>query len=329
MKLFLEFLRTKQQAIVCFIVCAALFFGSFWLYGLPVAAVVYPAILCLIVCVIFLIAGFIRVRRRHAELSGLMREPISLPDELPQALGIETRDYQRILALLAEERTAQARRAASEYAEMLDYYTVWAHQIKTPIAAMRLHLQGEDTASSRQLLLELGRIEQYADMVLTYLRLDSSSSDYVIRECDLDSVVRPAVRKFAGEFIDRKLRLHYEPLNIRVLTDEKWLGFVIEQLLSNALKYTPEGSITVSMEAGQTLCIRDTGIGIAPEDLPRIFERGYTGYNGRSDRRATGIGLYLCYRICRNLHHTIRVESEVGRGTAVYVGLARDKLVVE
>ena len=140
------------------------------------------------------------------------------------------------------------------------------------------------------------RVEQYVEMVLVFLRLDSSTTDYVIRSHSLDDIVRPAVRKFAGEFIRRRLRLDYQSLDRTVVTDAKWLGFVVEQVLSNALKYTASGSVTIAMD-GDDLCIRDTGMGIAPEDLPRIFDRGFTGLNGRRDTRASGIGLYLCRRI--------------------------------
>ena len=166
-------------------------------------------------------------------------------------------------------------------------------------------------------------------MVLTFLRLNSESTDYVIKEYDLDKIVKQAVKKFSTEFIGRKLSLVYEPLNTTVITDEKWLSFVMEQVLSNALKYTPAGSITITLEKEKTLRIRDTGIGIAPEDLPRIFENGYTGYNGRTDKKASGIGLYLCKRICSNLGHTITARSMVDVGTTIDIELARTKLEVE
>ncbi len=151
-----------------------------------------------------------------------------------------------------------------------EYYTVWAHQIKTPLAAMRLLLQDAETDEQHALLEQLQSVEQYVEMVLGYLRLESPSSDYVIRNYVLDDIVRQAVRKFASQFIRRKLRLEYAPLNVNVITNEKWLLFVIEQVLSNALKYTRSGSVSITLEEPKTLCIRDTGIGIAPEDLPRI-----------------------------------------------------------
>ena len=194
---------------------------------------------------------------------------------------------------------------------------------------MRLQLQGEDSESNRELLDELQRIEQYVEMVLTYLRLDAGATDYVLKQYDLDDILRQAVRKYASQFIRKKIRLVYEPLSCKVLTDEKWFLFVIEQVLSNALKYTRSGEISITLEAPKTLCIRDTGIGIAPEDLPRIFEKGFTGYNGRSDKKASGIGLYLCRRICGRLNHEISVTSKVDEGTEVRIDLNRKVLEVE
>ena len=242
---------------------------------------------------------------------------------------LRTRDYQKIIADLEDEAERSARRATEKFSDMVEYYTIWAHQIKTPIAAMRLTLQSEDTETARRLSGDLNRIEEYVEMVLTYLRLDSDDTDYLIREYDLDEIIKPAVRKFAREFILKKLSLDYAPTGYTVLTDEKWLSFVIEQIISNAVKYTSEGGVKIYMDETGVLCIRDTGIGICAEDLPRIFENGYTGFNGREDKRASGIGLYLCKRIADNLGHGISVESVPGEGTTVRLDLRKHDLGVE
>ena len=187
---------------------------------------------------------------------------------------------------------------------------------------MELTLRQEDSPQARRLLGELSRIEQYVEMALTYLRLESAESDYVFRDCALDPIIRQSVKRFSAEFIGRKIRLDYAPADYTLVTDEKWLGFVLEQLLSNALKYTRAGSVRIFLQNG-TLCIADTGIGIAPEDLPRIFEKGYTGLNGRTDRKATGLGLYLCRRVCENLGIGLRAESTPGTGTTVFLELSQ------
>lgn len=329
MKLFFAYLRQRWKVLLGAVLFYALFAVSFALYGLPLAAVWYPAVLTAVLGLIFFLCDFGRIRRTHAELSALSNVSAEQIGPLPETSRILGGDYQAIIRSLQVQARQLASSAAAREREASDYYTVWAHQIKTPIAAMRLLLQDADTDEQRALIEQLQSVEQYVEMVLGYLRLESSSSDYVIRNYALDDIVRQAVRKYASQFIRRKLRLEYTPLNVSVITDEKWLLFVIEQVLSNALKYTRSGSVSITLEAPKTLCIRDTGIGIAPEDLPRVFEKGYTGSNGRTDKRATGIGLYLCRRILAKLGHSITIVSTPGVGTTVRIGLEQDALEVE
>ena len=325
MKLFLRYLQSKLGVLLVFLAFAVILAVSFILYRLPLEAVLYPAALCVLLGILALIIDFIRVRRRHEVLRGLKE----LDSELPEVRDIEAADYREIVRLLREASREARTRSETDMAAMVDYYTLWVHQIKTPIAAMRLRLQEEDSALSRSLLSDLGRIERYVSMVLTYLRLENGATDYVIKETELDSVIRPVLRQFAGEFISRKLKLEYEPITAGVLTDAKWLSFVVEQVVSNALKYTPQGSVSITLEEPSTLVIRDTGIGIPPEDLPRVFERNYTGLAGRADTRASGIGLSLCKRVCDSLGHTISLESVPGEGTAVHIDLSARKLDIE
>lgn len=329
MKLFFSYLKQHRRTVCVLAIFVGVFTLSFWLYHLPPAAVLYPTILCIGIGLIACAIDFTRVRREHRILQQIKTHTDTLTENLPPPETIQAEDYQKIMHLLSKEHTDYRTRSNRKYTDMIEYYTVWAHQIKTPIASMRLHLQNEDTPLSRTLGADLFRIEQYAEMVLTFLRLNSDTTDYVFKEHDLDEIVKSAVKKFSSEFITRRLSLVYHPLNATVVTDEKWLSFVIEQVLSNALKYTPSGSITISLSDEKTLQISDTGIGIAPEDLPRIFENGYTGYNGRTDRKASGIGLYLCKRICTNLGHTITASSAVDVGTTISINLSQHKPEIE
>ena len=170
---------------------------------------------------------------------------------------------------------------------------------------------------------ELFRIEQYVGMALQYQRLSSEANDFVLEWIDLDKMIRSEIRKYARTMIRRKIRMNYAGCEQSVLTDKKWIAFVIGQIFSNAVKYTPEGEIAVSVHQQGIWCylkIQETGIGIQPEDIPRVFERGYTGFNGHGDTKSTGIGLYLCQKALKKLGHTIRLESEPGVGTAVWIG---------
>lgn len=310
-------------------VYTAVFAFIFWLYRLPLGAVGYAALVCLFLLLVWLAVDYRRFAVRLRLLRRLEQEITLSTEQLPEPDGALEAQYQALVRALDADRRAQLTRSQQGYQELVEYYTVWAHQIKTPIAAMRLLLQDADTDEQRALLEQVQSVEQYVEMVLGYLRLESPSSDYVIRNYALDDIVRQAVRKYASQFIRRRLRLEYTPLNVSVITDEKWLLFVIEQVLSNALKYTRSGSVSITLEAPKTLCIRDTGIGIASEDLPRVFEKGFTGCNGRTDKRATGIGLYLCRRILEKLGHTIAITSTVGEGTTVRICLQQDALEVE
>ena len=327
--MFGAYVRENRKVVIALAVYTAVFAFIFWLYRLPLGAVGYAALVCLFLLLVWFAVDYRRFAVRLRLLRRLEQEITLSTEQLPEPDGALEAQYQALVRALDADRRAQLTRSQQGYQELVEYYTVWAHQIKTPIAAMRLRLQSEDSDSSRRLLADLGRIEQYVEMVLTYLRLEGEGTDYVFREARLDDIVRPALRRFAGEFIARRLTLDYTPTDVRVFTDEKWLSFVIEQVLSNALKYTPQGGVSVYVEEPKTLCIRDTGIGIAPEDLPRVFERGFTGLQGRADKRASGIGLYLCRRICRNLGHTITAESRPGEGTTVRIKLEEKKITVE
>ena len=327
-RLFFRYLRSRRMVLAAFLLFSALFAVSFWLYHLPIRAVWYPAALCLVLGLGLLLLDFRAVRVRHETLQILLRQLPVLPQELPAAPEIAEADYAALTAALCSQQSRLLTQMNGRYQDMIDYYTLWAHQIKTPIASMRLSLQAEDSARSRRLLQELSRTEQYVEMVMVYIRLDGGS-DLVLRSCSVDAIVRASVRRFAGEFITHRLKLDYTPLDVSCVTDEKWLRFVVEQVLSNALKYTREGGISIYLEAPKTLVIRDTGIGIAPEDLPRIFEKGFTGYNGRTGQKSTGIGLYLCRRVMDRLNHGISIVSRPGQGTLVRLDLSRGNRVVE
>lgn len=325
MRLFLRYLIGHKRTIIVALVCIAVFFSSFMLYHLPIEAVLYPTVLCMFFVAVVCVFDFFRVKRKHVELKRIKNMTDTLTETFPVTDSIAEEDYSELVRNLSEEHGEYKNEMNRKYTEMMEYYSMWVHQIKTPIASMHLTLQNEDSAISRKLTFDLSRIERYAEMVLTYLRLDSESTDYVFREYDLDKIVKSAVKKFSSEFINRKIRLVYEPLNTTVVTDEKWLSFVVEQVMSNALKYTPCGSITVSLVGEKTLRISDTGIGIAAEDLPRIFEKGYTGRGGRQDSKASGIGLYLCKRTCTNLGHKITASSCVDKGTEIDIDLSHAK----
>ncbi|MCM1468368.1 MAG: sensor histidine kinase [Alistipes sp.] len=324
-----SYLREYSFTALLFVVFAAIFAMIFSLYDLETEAVLYAAALCFLVAAFLLAYRFACYFREHRQRRRILKNIEIEYDKLPEGRTLAEKDYLDMIRALGRINIGHLTEYKEKEQENIDYYTTWVHQIKTPISVMRMILQSEDTDEHRELAAELFRVEQYVEMVLCYLRLGSTATDYVFCECDLDGIIREAIHKYASSFVRKRIRLNYKPTDIKVLTDEKWLLFIIEQLLSNALKYTNSGAITIAVSRDKVLTIEDTGIGIAPEDLPRIFEKGFTGYNGRADKKSTGLGLYLCRETAKRLSVAITAESEPGIGTKFLVDLKMRELVVE
>ena len=328
------YLKKNRKPILFYLLFLGVFYLVLYLYGVRADALGYAVFLSLVT---FIVLGFFDLWRYQARIKTIGEAFRNMPYELgslPAPLDIPEEKYQEEVRMLGERLVLQENDSRRSRQEMLDFYSLWAHQIKTPLAAMNLLLQSEEAREEKdakifqEMRMELFKTGQYVDMVLSYLRAEDMSSDLLLKEYSLDEIVRQAVRKYSAMFILKKIRLEYEPCKEMVLTDEKWLLFVLEQLLSNALKYTEKGFIRIRMEQGSpaVLLIEDSGIGIQAEDLPRVFEKGFTGYNGRQDKKSTGIGLYLCRMICEKLNHTVTITSDPGKGTAVRLDLTRKEM---
>lgn len=298
--------------------------GGFLFVLLPLLARVDigPALYAAGICLFLLLLWSLYDCARYFKKSTLLKEVIRrfeiMPLALPEPRDAVERQYQTLIWALYEDRARLLAADRKERGEREDYYTMWVHQIKTPIAALRLLLQSGDLPGNRfSMERELFKIEQYAKMVLQYLRLESLSYDLVLRSYPLRELIKQAVRTYSHLFIGKRISLTLEEFEFEVVTDEKWLVFVLEQLLSNNVKYTRQGGVHVCMDPDceRTLLIADTGIGIRPEDIPRVFDRGFTGYNGRLEKSSTGIGLYLCKRVTDRLGIAFTVASRLGEGT--------------
>ena len=328
MKTFLHFIKNHVW-ILCF---AAVFIIEwiliFFLYNLPFAPLAYALILSFVT---LLLAGIFRYVQRQKKISHLkhccaQKDYTSL--NLPESYTKEEDLYQELIIKLHQLLIKEQKQAADEASKTENYYTLWSHQIKTPLSAIRLLLQ-EESIKRGHIELELLKVEQYVDMALQYQRLDDHTKDLQIAQYDISDMVR---QKIAPLFIYKKIHLDLRELSQIVITDEKWTCFLIEQILTNAVKYTPEGgSISIFLDEMIPSCliIKDTGIGILPEDLPRVFEWGYTGYNGRIQKCSTGIGLSLCKQVADLLGHTISIESKVRVGTTVHLDLSHTLILTE
>lgn len=315
-----------------------------YLIGARKQDVVYAAVLDAMIIIITVLADFLGYSSKVKALSNALERPVEEQAQLPEAADDVEMLYHRLLENQSIARSESESSAAIRQSQMRDYYSMWVHQIKTPISAMKLLLEAEreelgqlicDDEQSQCLLSdnmdsfedELFRIEEYVSMALQYQRVSSTENDFVLEKVSVDGVIRDTIKKYAKIMIRRHIGMNYSGTVQEVYTDGKWLAFILEQLLSNAIKYTPQGVVTIETAEEKDrffITIKDTGIGIKAEDLPRVFEKGYTGYNGHADKKATGIGLYLCRQMADKLGHTIRMESEIGKGTKVWIGFDLD-----
>lgn len=325
-----SYLKRKRKIVGAYLMMLSVFWIIFYFYNIQTEAVNYACLLILVIMLIVGVIDFTRYYRRYDMLLGIKQAiHVDLP-EFPEARDKAEELYQEMVAQLFAQKRELDSQWSIERQDMLDYYSLWAHQIKTPIAAMGLVLQADSQMEQEcraALKMELFKTEQYVEMVLTYIRMGDMGKDMVLNHYSLDEIIKQAVRKYSQMFILKKIKLELEVTGMMVLTDEKWLVFVLEQILSNALKYTKEGFIRIYMDKQEadTLVIEDSGIGIWEEDLPRVFEKGFTGYNGRTDKKSTGIGLYLSKQVMERLRHRVWICSKPEQGTNVYLYLGRDE----
>lgn len=283
----LDFVKKKIWTLLGFFTLAGIYGLLAYLYSIPMSGYIYGVFLCSFMGLIYGGISFFFYATKLKRIKELTYSIEYDYKKLPETFDIIEKEYQKMIEKLVKININNNSKTDSAITDMIDYYTLWVHQIKTPISAIRLLLETEEFPAKADMKLEVFKIEQYVEMVLQYLRLGSQQTDFLFRYLPLDNIIRDAVKKYSGVFIRKKLSLDYETIVTTVLTDEKWLSFVIEQILSNALKYTRKGGIKIYMEDSDRtiLVIEDTGIGIREEDVPRVFDRGYTGYNGRTDKK--------------------------------------------
>ncbi len=348
MNIWREYLKERSVLFLWYLLLTLIFLAVASLYGYDnsILHMQYAAVLALFSGLCGCFFDFIKYRGKCMKLQEALMKSEESDYYLPNPAGLAESLYYEIVCEAEKEKRRMVTELDCKREDMADYYTMWIHQIKTPIAALRLLWQRMDReedskggneewqgkSDARQALEELFKIEQYAEMALHYARLDSMSSDMLFKDYDINVIIRHAVKKYGILFIGSGLSFFMGDFECRAVTDEKWFGFVVEQVLANALKYTSKGCIRIygadtegkecTGDVGY-IVIEDTGAGIRKSDLPRIFERGFTGYNGRMGKKSTGIGLYLCKEIMDKLSHTIEVRSEEGEGTKVILGLKR------
>lgn len=321
-QLFLDVLKKDKNLFVLFCVMTAVNLSVFLLYRIMTEAFLYAEGIILVFMSLLVLLDYSYNLKKADQFEDIKHAMKNGNNTLPPADTFESIAYHEMIDGLVKKINEMNLAFAEEKRELNDWYTIWVHQIKTPIAVLKLKVPGNDKA----ILNELFRIEEYADMALSYIRLGSEQNDLVIKEYDLDELIRKTLRKYAAQFIAKKIKLVYAPTEKKIITDKKWLLCILEQYISNAVKYSEGGTVTVTV-CDDTLMVSDTGIGIAKEDLPRIFEKGYTGNNGRIDAKSSGLGLYLSSKAARLIGVTLSAESTPGCGSRFSIVFPKETLI--
>lgn len=313
-----------QKGIFLSMIIAVIIFPFFEsLLNIGINDTIYSILLYIVIMFLYIFYDFYKFAKKYRKLNNIQGNVTINVQDIPEALNPYDAKYNEILRSLYEVINDTFNQIDKKNMDDLEYYTLWIHQIKTPIAAINLVLQNmEDIPQKAVLEQELFKIEQYVELALQFVKIGNIESDLVINQYDLGDIVRQSIRKYSVLFIHKGLGVNMSGCDRWITTDSKWFAFILEQIFSNAVKYTNTGSINIYTREDEKDCwliIEDSGIGIKKEDIKRIFEKGYTGFNGRMDKKASGIGLYLVKKVATALNHDIYIESKVGKGTKVQI----------
>lgn len=283
---------------------------------------IYTWVLILIITIVCLVLSYYRKKAWYDQLNNYQED---LSKELSGAQNNEQKFIQEKINNIVLEYRQELTQLYQNQKEQQEYTESWVHDIKVPLSALKL--AQDDQLDKKLLAEETDQIDYLVDQALYFARLNNFSNDYLIQEQNLNDIVKASIRNNKRGFINKRIGLNLDITDEKVLTDEKWLSFILNQILSNSLKYTDQGGkidiFTTTEKSDIALHIKDNGIGIATEDVSRIFNKGFTGKNGRSSgSKATGIGLYLVKNMIDKLGHQIVVKSKPGTGTETIITFA-------
>ena len=309
-----SFLKREKFTIIFGIFIFFYILGVYLVFEFEIVKTIYISFLYLFLFFIYMIFIYFKRDRDYREEIALLNQK-----NYEKILEIKDSPLSRALYKSVEENKKFRNSEEKRRADVKNYLTIWTHQIKSPIFALRLLLK-KDEINKIECEKEIFEIEEYVGNILGYARLNADSTDYVFGKYNLDEIIRGVIRKYSIQFIGKNNSLDFCETKKIILTDAKWFSFLLEQIISNAIKYTQNGRVAIYLKKDE-LVIEDNGIGIIPEDLPRIFDAGYTGYNGRLEKKSTGLGLNLSKNIGKSLRVTLRCESEPKFGTKMYINL--------
>ncbi len=276
---------------------------------------------------LYLVITYLMRNQYYTQLRRAIAEEKFSLKALPDIRSNEQQIFHQLLTKIQEEQNAKIEKIYGEKKDNFEFISAWVHEIKIPIAVINLLIENNQGKDRDELLSsiqqETDRIDRLVEQVLYYSKIDDFSKDYFVQELELQALVNHVIKKHAPTFIHKAIRIETDRTDMQITSDKKWLLFILDQIVSNALKYTNQGG-RIEIHGDQDdrekrLIINDNGIGIRPEDLSRVFDRGFTGFNGREFSKSTGMGLYLAKRLARKLGHNLSIDSVYGESTRLTI----------
>ncbi|AVQ47533.1 sensor histidine kinase [Clostridium botulinum] len=320
-----EFIKDKMVVIICnmliFIVIAAI------MAAIKVSLIIILSAFCIwfLPLVSYMALEFIKYKNYYDEVDSILENldnKYLLPEIIREANFIEGEKLNSILKEISRDMHENVKYYKDMQEDYREYIETWVHEIKTPIASTKLIIENNRNEVTNKIDFQMDRIEGFVEQVLYYSRSNNVSKDYIIKQINLDLVVRNVIKRNYRDFIHKKIKLDIKDIDEIVHSDGKWVEFIINQIIVNSIKYSnskePMISIYSTKKANSVmLTIEDNGAGIIDKDINRVFEKGFTGENGRKFSKSTGMGLYLCEKLCSKLGLKIIIVSEVNKGTKV------------
>ncbi|KYN79000.1 histidine kinase [Clostridium sporogenes] len=320
-----EFIKDKMVVIICnmliFIVIAAI------MAAIKVSLIIILSAFCIwfLPLVSYMALEFIKYKNYYDEVDSILENldnKYLLPEIIKEANFIEGEKLNSILKEISRDMHENVKYYKDMQEDYREYIETWVHEIKTPIASTKLIIENNRNEVTNKIDFQMDRIEGFVEQVLYYSRSNNVSKDYIIKQINLDLAVRNVIKRNYRDFIHKKIKLDIKDIDEIVHSDGKWVEFIINQIIINSIKYSNSKEPTISIYSikkanSVMLTIEDNGAGIIDKDINRVFEKGFTGENGRKFSKSTGMGLYLCEKLCLKLGLKIIIISEVNKGTKV------------
>ncbi|WP_394626866.1 sensor histidine kinase [Bacillus cereus] len=320
-----EFIKDKMVVIISNVLIFIILASILLMVNVQFIIIFFTFCIWFFPLISYMAIEFIKCKNYYNEINAILEnldKKYLLPEVIEETNFIHGEKINSILREISRDMHENVKKYRDMQMDYREYIETWVHEIKTPIASTKLIIENNQNEVTNKIDSQMDRIEGFVEQVLYYSRSNNVNKDYIIKPINLDNVVRNVIKRNYKDFIHKRIKLDIQDIGEIVYSDGKWVEFIINQIIGNSIKYSnnKESMIriySIKKANAVMLTIEDNGVGIITKDINRVFEKGFTGENGRKFSKSTGMGLYLCEKLCSKLGLKIGIESEVNKGTRV------------